>query len=68
MPKFLACNNEEYGSTKMHYCSTKKDRQHLPDPHGPLSLKVLSSGISTNLCASKLLDKTSTDTRMESAV
>ena len=47
----------------LQYFKRKKERQHLPDPNGPLSLKVLSSGISAaNLYVSKLLDKTSADT------
>ena len=43
----------------LQYFKLKKERQHLPDPNGPLSLKIPSSGISAaNLYISKLLDKT----------
>ena len=43
----------------LQYFKLKKERQHLPNPNGPLSVKVPSSGIAAaNLHVSKLLDKT----------
>jgi len=45
----------------LQYFKLKKERQHLPNPNGPLSVKVPSSGIAAaNLHVSKLLDKTNT--------
>ena len=43
----------------LQYFKLKKERQYLPNPNGPLSVKVPSSGIAAaNLHVSKLLDKT----------
>jgi len=46
----------------LQYFKLKKERQHLPDPNGPLSCKVPSFGISAaNAYVSKLLDSKTSD-------
>ena len=74
---FPHCKRKAYGSEHvsddnmalLRYFKLKRERQQLPDPNGPLSLKVPSSGISAaNLCVSKLLDKTSGDSNGECSV
>jgi len=71
---FPHCKRKVYGSVHVSddkmallcYFKLKRERQQLPDPNGPLCLKVPTSGISAaNLCVSKLLDKTSDDSNGE---